>query len=218
MFRVAGRSFAMAHATDEVKAAATEHLRADIATTWRRRRGGGRARRPARALLRSPRPDFARRSSTLPVATTAPDAATLCCVSRSTCPASVLISAIWFAAGVRTAAVSAAEGDHGAGQPGALQREIEDVLVQLAPLLLRRVRVEPLPGDGQRVLHHLERIAHCQKCLQGCLLFRVMGGSSRARRALPRASGCALLARVILSGRISLLICVDRGLGFVMPV
>ena len=27
MFRVAGRSFAMAHATEEVKAAATEHLR-----------------------------------------------------------------------------------------------------------------------------------------------------------------------------------------------
>ena len=35
MLRVAGRSFAMAHAIEEVKAAATEHLRADVTT------GGG---------------------------------------------------------------------------------------------------------------------------------------------------------------------------------
>jgi hydroxymethylpyrimidine pyrophosphatase-like HAD family hydrolase len=43
MFRVAGRSFAMAHATDEVKAAATEHLRADVTT------GGGIAEAAERA-------------------------------------------------------------------------------------------------------------------------------------------------------------------------
>ena len=48
MFQVAGRSFAMAHASDEVKAAATEHLCADV-TTGRRHRGGRRARRPALA-------------------------------------------------------------------------------------------------------------------------------------------------------------------------
>ena len=89
MFRVAGRSFAMAHATDEVKAAATEHLRADVTT------GGGVAEAAERAGLLSrssahPRPDFARRSSTLPVATTARDAATLCCVSMIHLPGQCL--------------------------------------------------------------------------------------------------------------------------------
>ena len=43
--RVAGRSFAMAHATEEVKAAATEHLRADVTT------GGGVAEAAERAGL-----------------------------------------------------------------------------------------------------------------------------------------------------------------------
>jgi Cof subfamily protein (haloacid dehalogenase superfamily) len=45
MFRVAGRSFAMAHAIEEVKAAATEHLRADVTT------GGGIAEAAERAGL-----------------------------------------------------------------------------------------------------------------------------------------------------------------------
>jgi hypothetical protein len=45
MFQVAGRSFAMAHAADEVKAAATEHLRADVTT------GGGIAEAAERAGL-----------------------------------------------------------------------------------------------------------------------------------------------------------------------
>jgi hypothetical protein len=45
MFQVAGRSFAMAHASDEVKAAATEHLRADVTT------GGGIAEAAERAGL-----------------------------------------------------------------------------------------------------------------------------------------------------------------------
>lgn len=45
MFRVAGCSFAMAHATEEVKAAATEHLRADVTT------GGGVAEAAERAGL-----------------------------------------------------------------------------------------------------------------------------------------------------------------------
>jgi hydroxymethylpyrimidine pyrophosphatase-like HAD family hydrolase len=45
MFRVAGRSFAMAHAIEEVKAAATEHLRADVTT------GGGVAEAAERAGL-----------------------------------------------------------------------------------------------------------------------------------------------------------------------
>jgi hydroxymethylpyrimidine pyrophosphatase-like HAD family hydrolase len=45
MFRVAGRSFAMGHASDDVKAAATEHLRADVTT------GGGVAEAAERAGL-----------------------------------------------------------------------------------------------------------------------------------------------------------------------
>ncbi len=45
MFRVAGRSFAMAHASDEVKAAASEHLRADVTT------GGGIAEAAERSGL-----------------------------------------------------------------------------------------------------------------------------------------------------------------------
>ena len=45
MFQVAGRSFAMAHASDEVKAAATEHLCADVTT------GGGIAEAAERAGL-----------------------------------------------------------------------------------------------------------------------------------------------------------------------
>ena len=45
MFRVAGRSFAMAHAIEEVKAAATDHLRADVTT------GGGVAEAAERAGL-----------------------------------------------------------------------------------------------------------------------------------------------------------------------
>ena len=45
MFRVAGRSFAMAHAVDEVKAAASDHLRADVST------GGGIAEAAERAGL-----------------------------------------------------------------------------------------------------------------------------------------------------------------------
>jgi len=45
MFQVAGRSFAMAHATDEVKAAASELLRADVST------GGGVAEAAERAGL-----------------------------------------------------------------------------------------------------------------------------------------------------------------------
>ena len=45
MFRVAGRSFAMAHAPEEVKAEATDHLRADVAS------GGGIAEAAERAGL-----------------------------------------------------------------------------------------------------------------------------------------------------------------------
>lgn len=45
MFRTAGRSFAMAHAIDEVKAAASDHLRADVTT------GGGIAEAAERAGL-----------------------------------------------------------------------------------------------------------------------------------------------------------------------
>jgi hydroxymethylpyrimidine pyrophosphatase-like HAD family hydrolase len=45
MFRVAGRSFVMAHAPDEVKAVASDHLRADVTT------GGGIAEAAARAGL-----------------------------------------------------------------------------------------------------------------------------------------------------------------------
>lgn len=45
MFKVAGRSFAMAHAPEEVKAAATDHLRADVTS------GGGIAEAAARAGL-----------------------------------------------------------------------------------------------------------------------------------------------------------------------
>src|SRR5213079_2943265 len=45
MFRVAGCSFAMGHATDEVKAHATEQLRADVTT------GGGIAEAAERAGL-----------------------------------------------------------------------------------------------------------------------------------------------------------------------
>jgi hypothetical protein len=45
MFRVAGRSFVMAQAPDEVKAAATDTLRADLTT------GGGIAEAAERAGL-----------------------------------------------------------------------------------------------------------------------------------------------------------------------